>query len=119
MTRIPCARPADIIRLEAVDDLRIMPAYAYEKLVVLSVDPDQPNAPVGCKARAAADRSIRRIKSPFRVMLGTGIVYASVFDAVAPRHTNVAPTKKKCRTRTTHHRRGRATEVLSNLSLRY
>ena len=45
MTRVPCAHPADIIKLEAVDDLRIMPAYAYEKPVVLSVDPDQPNAP--------------------------------------------------------------------------
>ena len=44
MTRFPCAHPAVIIKLEAVDDLRFMHTHIYEKLVVLSVDPDQLNA---------------------------------------------------------------------------
>ena len=34
----PCAHPADVVVLDAVDDLIITPAYAYEKPVVLSVD---------------------------------------------------------------------------------
>ena len=44
MTRFPCAHPAVIVRLEAVDDLRCMHTYIYENLVVLSDDSDQPNA---------------------------------------------------------------------------
>ena len=64
VTRVPCAHPSDIIQLEAVD-------YAYENLVVLSVDPDKPNVPASCKARAAADRSPFRhcvsLSTPFRL----------------------------------------------------
>ena len=62
MTRFPCAHPAVIIKLEAVDDLRFMHTHIYEKLVVLSVDPDQPNAPASYTS--GGDTTLTRLPPP-------------------------------------------------------
>merc|ERR1711937_509316 len=44
VTRIPCAQPSDIVKLEAVDMLRLE-GYAYENLAVMSTDPSQQCSP--------------------------------------------------------------------------
>ena len=70
MTPIPCAHPADIVVLDAVDDLRIMPAYAYEKLVVLSVDPGQPSASASYMSGGDHDGdAVLLIREPRSMML--------------------------------------------------